>query len=225
MREEVQSLKVAIVIPDRGDRSEFMANCSRLIARQTVMGKMKTEILIKIVDYPPVDDKVDITPRYRFGYDFCRGKGLDVICYMENDDWYSEDYLEYMLTQWVLHGRPPLFGTRYTIYYHIRLGRWYTYYHSDRASMMNTLMKPDMEVPWPPDQEPFTDAHLWFHIKGWVTFNPDRHYSLGIKHGVGKCGGPSHNDRFSRYQNEDEGLLQVTVDPESYEFYKHFLGT
>lgn len=227
MRADIKNLKIGIVIPDRGDRPEFMANCIRLIHNQTILreGVMNNKAEFIKVDYPPVSDAVDITPRYKFGYDYMRNKGLDVIAFMENDDWYKENYLEYMLGQWIDYNRPVLFGTQYTIYYHIRLGRYFIYHHLDRASMMNTLIKPDLDVPWPPDIEPFTDAHIWFNMKGWVTFKPDQDYSIGIKHGIGKCGGPSHIDRLHRYNINDNGFLQKTVDQESFEFYNKFLGT
>lgn len=209
-------MRVGVIIPDRGDRPEFIKQCLWLTDQQTV----KPDI-IEHVNYAPISDSVDITQRYRKGYDNLRGHGLDVIAFMENDEYYAPDYLEIMLSEWVKRGKPDIFGTQYTIYYHLMLGAYFTMYHQDRASAMNTFIKPDLEISWPVDHEPFTDMHLWRQVHGCVI-DPGKVISIGMKHGIGLCGGKSHIDRLHRYTQKDEGFLEKTVDPESYKFYKSF---
>jgi glycosyltransferase involved in cell wall biosynthesis len=176
---------------------------------------------ICIMEYPPESGSCDITQRYRRGYDHLRGKDLDVIALMEDDDWYSPEYLDFMIAKWQEHGKPDIFGTAYTIYYHIKLGAYFTMYHQDRASAMNTLIKPDLDINWPVDHEPFTDTHLWGTIKGSV-FMPEKVIAVGMKHGIGLCGGRSHVDKLHRYTQKDEGFLKQTLDEESYKFYSQF---
>jgi hypothetical protein len=209
-------MRIAVLIPTRNDRPGFMENFYRMIAAQTV--HVDT---ICVMDYAPESNQCDITQRYKRGYDYLRGKGFDIIALMEYDDFYHPEYLATMITEWEKRGKPDIFGTGYTIYYHIKLGAYFTMYHQDRASAMNTLIKPDLEITWPVDNEPFTDMHLWRTIHG-VVFFPEKVISMGMKHGIGLCGGRSHIDKLHRYSQKDEGFLQKTLDPESYKFYSQF---
>lgn len=206
-------MKIGVIIPDRNDRPKFTENCFRMMEKQTV----KIDI-IEHVNYIPKNDDCDITPRYRYGYDALRNKGLDIIALIENDDWYSPDYLEIMINKWVELGKPDIIGTNSTIYYHLGLHKYFTMYHDLRASAMNTLLKPDLDFPWCIDIEPYTDMHLWKTLQGYAI-KPHKLISIGMKHGIGKCGGRSHVDGLRRFVNEGLSLLQENLDKESYEFY------
>ena len=208
-------MKIAALIPTRGNRPEFLANCLRQLNAQT-----RRPDHIEVVDDPPQTNYADITWRYRTGYERLRGKGFDVILLIEDDDFYSLDYIETMLAAWEAQGRPNLFGTRYTIYYHIMLQKYFTFFHDDRASAMNTMIKPDMDVKWCHDEDPFTDAWLWQQPElDRKLFMPKKHIAIGIKHGLTMTGGKSHVDRYNRYKDEDNGLLRATLDDESYNFF------
>lgn len=220
-------MRVAVLIPDRGDRPEFRLNCQRMMLAQTL-----SPVFIHFEDFPAEDDDIDITKRYRRGYDALRGRGLDLIAFIENDDWYAPDYLEKMVAAWEVNGRPELFGTNYTIYYHIELRAYFRMDHDNRSSMMNTFIKPDLEFPWCVDLEPYTDLHLWTSpdvakvLKRRILHRPDRHLSLGIKHGIGKTipqGSHVIDDRVRRrYHIPDNGFLKETLDTESFEFYDNY---
>ncbi len=231
-------MKIAIIIPDRGDRPKFMDNCLRMMARQTLQ-----PYHIEIVDYPAESNDVDITQRYRRGYDKLRDRNFDVIAFIENDDWYCAEYLEIMVRSWEEHKRPNLFGTCRTMYYHLQLKKYFIMEHYQRASAMNTLIKPDLDFKWCVDMEPFTDAYLWqtipvsrvvfdyrkFCNKAWI--------SIGMKHGEGKTiSGGNHllvtkdghgNTKtdirvINRYEYHDAGFLMNTLDEESFEFYNNY---
>ncbi|NCX55612.1 MAG: hypothetical protein EBW87_00215 [Burkholderiaceae bacterium] len=220
----MKNFKVGVIIPDRGDRPDFMYHCSRMIKYQTLQ-----PIAIEHVNDAPISDKKDITWRYRLGYERLRGLGLDVIAFMENDDWYSPQYLELMVNEWHNSGRPKLFGTIYTIYFNIRIWKSLTMWHQDRASAMNTLITPDMNFQWCRDDESFTDMYLWrlFYdkqeAKVWL---PPMHIAVGIKHGVGLTGGQMHLDRLDRFDVHREMdfnvHLEKMVDDETLNFYKSF---
>jgi hypothetical protein len=213
---KTSDLRIGIIIPDRGDRPEFLANCKRMIQNQTISG-----VFVMIVDYPPINSECDITPRYRKGYEFLSKHNFDVILLMENDDYYSPKYIETMISEWEAHGKPDIFGTNYTIYYHIGICKFKKLTHYRRASAMNTLLKPNLPIQWPVDNDPYTDIHLWKQLKG-VTFEPKEIISIGIKHNVGKTGGQYHNTKMDRYEFEDSemGFLKLSMDPESFTFYK-----
>lgn len=208
-------MKVCVLIPDRGDRPEFLANCLRMMNVQTLKPDH-----IELVDYAPTSDRCDITQRYRVGYSGI-DRGFDVIAFIENDDYYAPDYLETMVTAWAFAGKPAIFGTNYTVYYHVRIGAYFTMYHAQRSSAMSTLIRPGLDIDWPVDHEPFTDMWLWERLKG-KTFNPGRHIAIGMKHGVGMCGGRSHIDKLERYRFPDNGFLKSNLDLDSYNFYSKF---
>lgn len=210
-------LKIGIIIPTR-DRPEFLKNCLRLIDNQSIK-----PTAIEIVNDAPLNSDIDITWRYKLGYERLKNKGLDLIAFIEDDDWYSPDYLKFMSDQWLTWGRPDIIGTNFTIYYQIKLKKHFTMFHEQRSSAMNTLIKPDLQFAWCPDNEPYTDLHLWnlaTGLKGIVIEPPI--LSIGIKHGVGSCGGRSHLDRLHRYKNDDNGFLKNIVDADSYKFYTEY---
>lgn len=218
-------MKIAILIPDRGDRPRFLENCLRMMNNQTLKPHA-----IHVVNFPPTDEQCDITKRYRLGYEeLSKLEGVDLIALIENDDWYSPDYLEYMADKWIRKGRPDIFGTNYTIYYHLKLRAWFTMTHYSRASAMNTFIKPRIEAMlnpkwWPVDQEPFTDLYLWSNLKG-ISIEPERHIAIGMKHGEGLTGGRMHTDKLHRFEkNQDPHFkfLRETLDWESFKFYKSY---
>lgn len=212
-------MKVGVIIPDRGDRPEFTANCLRMLKGQSLQ-----PAIIEHVYFPAFSNKTDITLRYRTGYDRLRDKGLDVIAFIENDDWYHPLYLETMCRHWEAVGRPELFGTNHTRYYHIGILRHFLMHHRTMSVAMSTFIRPDLNFAWCPDHEPFTDSHLWLvsNLKK-VIIDPPIPLCIGIKHGVGKCGGRSHRDRFKNYTEDDPDFSWLKTvmasDPEGIEFY------
>lgn len=213
-------MKVGVIIPDRGDRPEFLKNCLRMMKAQT----HKVDTLV--VDHPPESILADITQRYRMGYERMSvdakiiGEEYDILAFIENDDWYSPKYIETMLQGWEDHGKPDLFGTAYTIYFHLGLNKYLRAEHKQRSCSMNTFIKPRMNFVWPPDSEPYTDAWLWqipeFSKRLW---EPEI-ISIAMKHGVGKLGGRMHIDRLHRYVLDGTGFLEQYLDEESLTFYK-----
>ena len=230
-------MKIGVIIPDRNDRPRLLENCMRMIKAQTVQPD-----IIELVNDSPLDINPDgyvvpekkgipdITWRYRTGYDRLRNKGLDVIFLMENDDYYAPNYIETMLANWNDAGRPQLFGTDYTIYYHIKLFHYFFFRHQIRSSAMSTMIKPDLNFPWCPDYEVYTDMHLW--TKTDLTkkvFHPEKIICSGIKHGEGFCGGRMHKDRLERYtrngiNDTKKEFMQMFMDPISFEFYSNYFS-
>lgn len=220
-------MRIAILIPDRGDRQLFTLNCKRMIKAQTI----QPEIVV-FVDFVPKNNAIDITQRYRIGYNVLRNKGMDVIFLMENDDYYAPNYIETMLKNWENSGKPALFGTTKTIYYHIKLRKHYTMHHVTRSSAMSTMIKPDLKFPWCADYNPYTDCHL-YEVLPYKLFtpNPDKPICIGIKHDVGLCGGHGHSTKLDAYDNlstsasDPEMLwLRGNMDLDSFEFYANYFS-
>lgn len=229
-------MKIAVLIPDRGDRPEFLAQTQVMINNQTLQPNH-----VEVIDYPAKSALPDITERYRIGYEKLSAIGFDVILFMENDDYYSPDYINEMIYEWIVAGCPDLFGTTFTTYYHIGLRKYFTFYHEERSSMMNTLIKPGLQINWPPNHEIFTDMFLWTRQDCFngskALWTPSDDLSIGIKHGVGKCGGRQHstglhrytltgglgNERSSGHDDSDLKWLSNRVGQDSIlKFYKSF---
>lgn len=206
-------MRVGVIMPHRNDRPKFLEQFHRILSRQTLQPE-----IVEIVDYEPKSDSVDITERYKYGYDKLRGKGLDVIAFLEIDDWYSNDYLETMVNGWNSHGRPKMFGLDYTIYYHLCVEKSFVFKHDKRSSMMSTLMIPDLNIEWCKDDYPYTDSYLWKTIGGKL-FNPRKDIALGLKHGLSLCGGKFHSENLDRYKEKWIDLKKF-VGEEDWNFYR-----
>ena len=215
--------KIAVLIPDRWDRPALLKNCIRMMMAQTL-----APAKILVVDHKPTSDAIDITQRYRIGYNKLSGQGFDCILFIENDDYYHPEYIKMMYSVWNQLDKPELLGTSYTYYYHIYLRKYVKMLHRSRASAMNTLIVPDLNLKWCADSEPFTDMWLWMrddvNVLRREIFTPDKIYSLGMKHGTGKCGGFNHTTRLHRFTHDDAdgSFLKSVVDTDSFEFYQSY---
>ena len=185
---------------------------------------------IHLVNFSPEGNQVDITKRYRIAYENIRGCNYDLIAFIENDDCYSNHYLEFMVNEWIINGKPDLFGTTYTHYYHVKLQRYFTMYHYERSSMMNTFIKPDLNFSWCGDTVAYTDMHLWDNCKQLTRalITPEPPISLGIKHGYGTCGGFAHDNKMDLYigargkEDTNIDLLRSVCNESAFEFYKSY---
>jgi len=215
----MNDLKIGIIIPDRGDRPKFLANCLRMMDAQT-----KKPDVVALINEPAKNDQCDITYRYRTGYEQLRGQNLDCILLIENDDWYDPRYIERMTDEWIDQNKPDLLGYNYTIYYHIHRRAWLRFEHHNRASAMNTLIRADMNFSWTTDINPYTDIWLWHkcpEIHTRKIIEPLTNLCMGIKHGIGLAGGEFHTTYLNRYKNLDPNFeyLKLYMDPESFKFY------
>lgn len=210
-------MRIAVIIPDRGDRPEFLEHCKFMLSKQTLL---PDEIIF--ANWGPLTDKCDITYRYRISYHALDGMDFDCVLFMENDDYYASNYIETMVSKWVENGSPDLFGIGYTYYYHIGINKYMLFHHPKRASMMNTLMKPDLDIFWCSDEYPYTDAWLWDRMNSKKTWFPVQPISIGIKHGIGMSGGNYHQTKLDRYDNDDQEkeFLKANVELDSFEFYE-----
>lgn len=218
----VCDVKVAVLIPDRGDRPKFLAQCLAMMHRQTLQ-----PVHIELVNDTAMSNAVDITWRYRVGYKRISSFGsaqddtpFDVIAFIENDDWYHPQYLENMVEAWLKVGQPDMLGLDHTVYYHIAERAWFTMHHHTRSSAMNTLIKPNLDIEWPLDYDPYTDVWLWtrecfvpqieknirgvrYPMPGKAIIGSNFEWCVGIKHGTGLCGGKNHTDNLHRYVHKD----------------------
>lgn len=212
-------MKIGVLIPTRGDRPEFIAQCKRMIHNQTLQPDH-----VFFINFPPKGTDKDITYRYRVGYQKAKEMNIDFLVFWEDDDWYHPTYIEHMFNKWQANKRPLLFGLEETYYYHIGIDKCHYDNHPRRASAFSTCIGVKSgNLTWPLDNYAFTDLHLWkAHSSSAISEKneTDKPIAIGIKHGIGVTGGAGHNPRFK--WNTDKGIdwLRSCIDEDSFNFYQ-----
>jgi len=220
-KEEVKEPYIVCLVPTRGDRPKMLKRCIEMMSSQTLQ-----PVEVFIMDDPPVDpSKKDITWRYRTGIERIieRHPNVELILLIEDDDWYSNAYIEVFHRAWQEAGRPDIFGVGETYYYHTGIRRFYHQKHEERASAFSTgVTKAAMNMSWPSDNYSFIDIEMWKQLSG-KTFTASPPISIGMKgHKEGGFfGGVGHNDQWNGYRNDDKDLhwISSTIDKKSFYFY------
>lgn len=206
-------MKFAIITPDRGDRPEFTNFCLHQIDSQKLPRSSFTHIH---VNYPPKSDQVDLIDRVKHGVSQAKMLGYDWVLIMENDDAYPADYVSRFLP---FMENNDFIGDDRTIYYNLRSRTYSLFDHPHRASLFTTAFRISAlnNFEWP-TEGPNLDIMLWKYAR-----HRRRKFihtgAVGIKHGIGKCGGIGHTRRL-RYNDDDMSFLKERVNSEAYIFYK-----
>lgn len=206
-------MKIGVLIPTLGDRSDFLKFCLSRLKNQT-----KKADEIALINYKNISGLVDISQRYKVGIKYLIEKGCDLIIFWEDDDYYPLTYIEETVRLWLKHGKPVIFGCKNTVYYHCPSRQYLTtspMHSSAYCTSVSKYIKYDVCG----DNEAYYDVNLWRKNKGiQVKYNK---MPIGIKHGEGKCGGSGHRPRAGYYRNSDRSLtyLKENTDEEAFEFY------
>lgn len=209
----------AIIVPDRGDRPKLREWCEHQINQFHSDGHMFTVY----VDFATVNSKHDLIARIYQGVNVSKERGVDFVFIVENDDFYPKDYLNKM-------DDPEGFdfiGCEHSYYYNLRNLTWQRFDHAHRSSLFNTGFRISAMdgFPWQNlmrQNTPFLDIEIW----KWARKSKRRKVkfvestgSIGIKHGIGLCGGKGH--RMEMLNNDPEmQWLNARVDTDSFEFYR-----
>ena len=215
--------KFCVIIPDRGDRPEFLNHCIMQMERQTLH---PDEIYLEGPEIKPTNN-FDLIKRVRRGITEAVRDGIDICYIIENDDYYPDDYFEKMF---ISHFN--FIGIPKSIYYYIRSGKIALMEHQTHSALFCTGFRISAlkDFTWPPDDYLSLDLKLWEFARAGTLkciYRFPEVMPIGIKHGIGLCGGTSHHDNFPHYQL-DPGYfwLKRNVRSESFNFYKSmFNGT
>lgn len=189
-------MRIICVTPDKGDRPELLDKCRKLMSDQS----RRPDEHITITS----DD--GITGNVRKGIQQAIDMGADIIPIIENDDFYPQNYIELIESKW--EEDAMLLGFSATTYYHIKFRMYRNMMHPSRASLMQTVFSPNIDLSlFPDDKEKFLDLHIWKQDvkKILLPYSP----ALGIKHGIGASGGAAHRSSFWMTDNP-----QNISDPE-----------
>jgi hypothetical protein len=198
-QKDIGNIKIGVVIPTIKGRELFLNNCLRMLANQTFQPHYTT-----LIDYDLKQNFVDLALRYRIGFMECfQFQNCDVVLCIEDDDWYSKDYIQTMINEWAKANKPGIFGVGETYYYHIFAQKYLRLAHSNRASMFSTLVTNEVLKVSIDYKDPYLDVYLWKTLRG-ATFIPRSPIAIGIKHGIGAVGGGAHQVDSKHYQTQDK---------------------
>ena len=211
-------MKIGTVTPTLGDRPIFLNRLKERLNNQT----RKADVSV-FVDHKG-NGKVDIRERYIKGIKECFDKGCDLVLFIEDDDYYPLTYIEEMSSEWERLNRPNIFGVKTTTYYQIVSNRFVNM-SPNHSSAYCTGIGSGAKYEVGAVSSPYYDIAIWAANKGPQVElkNPP----LGIKHGLGRCGGVGHDINSRLYMANidlDMSLLRQRVDKESFNFYNKLAG-
>lgn len=168
------------------------------------------------IDYPPTTTLTpDLVERVRTGVMQAQSDGYDLVFIVEDDDYYQNDYFNRI-------PEGDFIGSQKTTYYNLRNRSYQEWEHPKRSSLFLTGFRISAlaQFEWPDPKEVFLDLDIWRyairnnrHI-GWREVS-----AIGIKHGIGLCGGKGHVQR-NKYNDLELEWLKANVDSDAYVFYK-----
>lgn len=199
----------------RGDRPELLDFCKLQIERMTVK-PMKSYF----IDTPPTTKNPDLVSRVKEGIRLAQLDGFDKVFILEDDDFYSPDYFEHFK----FNNSADFIGTTKTVYYSLRHQKYTEINHHGRSSLFCTGFKISAlsGFKWPDNNYVFLDLPLWSYAakKKHIKFVDQdvRLFAMGMKHGLGLCGGKGHSMVHENWDDRLEYLSRVT-DSEAFKFY------
>lgn len=210
-------MKIGIIIPDHGGRDKLIDFALEQIFRQTI----KPDAIYHIEKqqlWP--SGNIDLIARLKIGCEQAKMGGMDFVFIWE-DDYYPADYI----ARFVPYMHLDFVGQNYTTYYHLKNRTWKLFNGSDhkyRSSLFTTGFRLSALNNWNwnalrPDTA-FVDIKLWEYARRRTKAFIDTG-AIGMKHGIGRCGGKGH---LMTFPNKDSDLtwLKAKVDEDSFEFYK-----
>ncbi len=205
-------MKFCTITPTRKDRPQFLAFCKYQLSR------METEpVHSYFIDYPPKDGSVDLIPRIKEGISQAARDGFNQVMIVEDDDFYPKTYFNNLIDS-------DFTGSQYTTYYNLKNKTYQEWHHPRRASLFVTGFKISAlnTFEWPEDNERFLDLSIWNYAinqrKKSIHWRESQG-AIGIKHGIGLCGGRGHT-QFNKDRDFDHVWLKEHTDADAFDFYK-----
>jgi hypothetical protein len=211
-------METAAIIPTRGQERKVFSHYQR--DRAKALGYDH----VFVIDHPPVKGVVDIYQRVAKGVQLAWYAGADWVSIIEDDDHYTLDYLS-ELKRYMIPGI-DLIGINRTIYYHLFKQEYRVMVHPGRSSLFTTSFRPEIFKWFPVNPSGYFDIALWASANR-TRLNLrllDTDLALGMKHGIGLCGGNGHTMNLG-IRDPDLEYLKGWCDPGAFEFYKDIIFT
>lgn len=201
------------ITPDRGDRGELFKFCIKQLSK---LNGGLPPMNAYLMNDKPISEQVDLVPRIRKGVDLAKRDGFEWIFIIESDDYYPADYF----SQFGDLSGYDFVGFSDTTYYNLRNQTYETMQHPGRSSLFCTGFRiAALEMfNWPKDHTAFLDTRLWEYAQRHRVKLISGNKCVGIKHGIGKCGGKAHRNVL-KMKDPDLQFLKENVDNEAFVFY------
>ena len=218
---------VTLITPT-GDRQETFELCVRFMQRQThtydqwiivddgdtnLMLPSETDSRAVVLNRIKTRNEASFTLRANLVHALGHVEN-DIVLDIEDDDWYSPDYIQFMKNLFKINEKLVLVGQGNAIYYHIPSRSWFPCLNENHASLCQTGFRSRV-IPWInkicdtlPSGNHFIDTALWSQSlsKCLNVDGPPR--CVGMKGLPGRGGigsGHRHYNRFKR----DPRLLKL----------------
>lgn len=172
------------------------------------------------INHEPLTPGFDLVDRIKRGVGMAAAERIDWCFVIENDDFYPVDYFDQFLP---FMKESDFMGDDHTTYYNLQNCTYRTFDHPYRSSLFTTAFRISAlnNFDWPTNDKPFLDIDIWKYARHKRRKFIDSG-ALGIKHGLGLCGGKGH---YMRAKHEDFGLswLQRHTDEIGFEFYSRMI--
>lgn len=209
-------MKIAAITPTRGnEREKLLKWCRHRVAQ---MGYDHHYV----IDYPPIDDGIDLYQRIAVGVNRAIQHGFEYVSIIEDDDYYPQNYIDYVRK---MLKTADVVGFNTTTYYHIFTQRYQVMKHFGRSSLFTTSFKSNVFGHFPINPPGYFDIALWKKVINTPNIQPTifgGEVALGIKHGIGLCGGNGHTMKMRQIDHEYR-YLKNRVDSEALNFYMELI--
>lgn len=207
-------MKIACIVCDHGGREELITFARQQIAKQTVMPFAIYHIGTNLI---PPNGSIDLIARLKLAYEMAKKDRVDFLLIWE-DDAYPKDYIQ----RFVPYMNFDFVGQDYTYYYQLKQRAWARFDHKYRSSLFTTGFKVSALNNWNwddlrPDMA-MVDIRLWEYAKRRTKAFIDTG-AIGIKSGLGLCGGRGHLLKLNNHDPE-MNWLKEKVSGDAFEFYQ-----
>lgn len=172
------------------------------------------------INYSPTTSGFDLVDRIFVGTCKAKADGLDWCFVIENDDFYPFNYFDRFLPY---IDKYDFLGEDKTTYYNLQNKTYRTFDHPYRSSLFTSAFKISAlnNFEWPANDKAFLDIELWKYAR-----HKRRKFietgAIGIKHGLGLCGGKGHKMRL-KFEDTGQVYLRQHTDEIGYEFYSRMI--
>lgn len=210
------------IITCTGGRPEAFSLCAKFVDRQTWRGSLQWIVVDDTEDtvaVPPRDGYEIIAPlriwkpgQNTLGINLLSAMGAvqyDKVLFIEDDDWYSPDYVQVMADRL---DDACITGETQARYYHVPSRQYWQLDNSAHASLCSTGIRCELlpvirRICESPDPN-FIDVRLWESVPGFLRQD---HHTVGIKGLPGRPGiGIGHRPDMSRGDwHHDPNLIKL----------------
>lgn len=214
-------MKYTIITPTRNERPNLLNLRHSYVKRMIEYSNSEGHIFVNdlVIDtslLPIKPNTIDLWDRIKIGFLQALNTKTEAVIIIEDDDWYAPNHISTILNN--LSGN-NITGPNQTIYHNPLENRMMHINHPNRSSLCSTALsitgiKLALKLNYP---NAFVDLQFWKNITTPNAYQSDQPTVIGIKHGIGKCGGKGHNENFLKQLDKDNNWLKSIIPNDDYQ--------